>query len=142
MPNRNLRLRACVLAVSAACVTATAAALDPQQFVAGWPIDVTADAEVFDVPLTAEVYAAAADLEQVAVLDANGAPLSFFRRSASLPASTERRITLEASPLYVTGTAASPTVGVTTSVRGTSVTVTPACARIASPSVAAEPRCR
>lgn len=135
MHDRKLHLRTSALAVAAACVAATAAALDPLEFVAGWPIDAPAGAEVFDVPLTAEVYAAAADVEQIAVLDANGAPLSFFRRSAPLPASTERRITLEASPLYVTGPEGQPTVGVTTSVRGTSVTVTPGGA--AEPAVAA-----
>lgn len=126
MQNRTTAVRASVLAVAAACVTATAAALDPQQFVAGWPIEAPAGAEMFDVPLTAEVYAAAADLEQLAVLDANGAPQPFFRRSAPLPAATERRIALEASPLYVGGGGAGgATVGLTTSERGTSVTVTP-----------------
>jgi len=123
--NDRKRIRLVATAAAAACAAATAAALDPQQFAAGWSIDVPAGAEVFDVPLTAEVYAAAADIEQLAVLDANGAPLSFFRRSAPLPASTERRITLEASPLYENGPGGQPTIGVTTSVRGTSVTVTP-----------------
>ena len=135
MHDRNMRLRMGALAAAAACVAATAAALDPQQFIAGWPIEAPAGAAVFDVPLTAEVYAAAADIEQVAVLDANGTPLSFFRRSAPLPASTERRVTLEASPLYVTGPGGEPTIGVTTSVRGTSVTVTPRAP--AEPAVAA-----
>jgi len=125
MYDRKVLVRTSAFGVAAACITATAMALDPLEFVAGWPIDAPAGAEVFDVPLTAEVYAAAADIEQVAVLDANGGPLSFFRRSAPLPASTERRITLEASPLYVTGSGGAPAVGVTTSERGTSVTVTP-----------------
>ena len=58
MSNRTASLRASVAAVAAA-LAATAAALDPKQFVAGWPIEAPADAEVFDVPLTAEVYAAA-----------------------------------------------------------------------------------
>ena len=126
MCDRATVVRASVLAVAAACVTATAAALDPLEFVAGWPIEAPAGAEMFDVPLTAEVYAAAADLEQLAVLDANGAPQPFFRRRVPLPAATERRVALEASPLYVGGGGAGgPTVGVTTSERGTSVTVTP-----------------
>ena len=58
MSNRTTLLRASVAAVGAA-LAATAAALDPRDFVAGWPIEAPAGAEVFDVPLTAEVYAAA-----------------------------------------------------------------------------------
>jgi hypothetical protein len=135
MHHRTKVARATVFAAAAACVTATAVAIDPLEFVAGWPIEAPAGAEVFDVPLTTEVYAAAANLEQLAVLDANGAPLPFFRRSAPLPAATERRIALEASPLYAGGGAGGPTVGVTTSERGTSVTVTPGAP--AAPAVAA-----
>ncbi len=99
-----------------------AAALDPQQFVAGWPLEVAAETEVFDVPLTVEMYAAASDVEQLAVLDANGLPLSFFKRTAVSPAVTQRRVTIEASPLYADGRAAVATVGVTAS--GAAVTVT------------------
>jgi hypothetical protein len=117
-------LRASVVVVSAA-LAASAAALDPQEFVAGWSIDVPAGAEVFDIPLTAEVYAAAPGIAQVAVLDANGAPQSFFRRSPPPAASTEQRVVLEASPLFAGGPASAPTVDVTTSERRTSVTVTP-----------------
>jgi hypothetical protein len=124
MHDRGFRFRAACLAAGAACLAATAAALDPQQFAAGWPIEVPSTAEVFDVPLTAEVYAAAESLDEVAVLDANGAPLSFFRRGPPAPAAVERRIVLEASPLYSTGSPPGPTVGVTTSASGTSVTVT------------------
>jgi len=51
-------LRVSVAAVGMA-VAATAAALDEREFVAGWPIEAPAGAEVFDLPLTAEVYAAA-----------------------------------------------------------------------------------
>src|SRR5262245_8258675 len=120
-------LRVSVAAVGLA-LAATAAALDPQDFVAGWPIEAPAGAEVFDVPLTAEVYAAAAGLDELAVLDANGAPQAFFRRSPPSAAPTEQRVVLEASPLYVGGAAAAPSVGVTTSERGTSVTVTPGAA--------------
>ena len=89
----------------------------------------TGGTKVFDVPLTADVYAAAASIEQLAVLDANGEPQSFFRRSPPPAAPTEQGVVLEASPLYVGGAAAgAPSVGVTTSERGTSVTVTPGAA--------------
>jgi hypothetical protein len=120
---RRSALRASFAATGAA-LAATAAALDPQRFVAGWPIDAPAGAEVFDVPLTAEIYAAAAGIEQLAVLDANGTPQPFFRRTPPRADPTEARLVLEASPLFADATPAAPSVGVTTSGRGTSVTVT------------------
>jgi hypothetical protein len=85
---------------------------------------VPASAEVFDVPLTLEVYGVAQDLEQLSVLDANGAPLSFFRRTPPVER-VERRVTLEASPLYGAAAERAPAIGVTTGERGTTVTVTP-----------------
>src|SRR5688572_18128503 len=127
MGNGSKSLRASVAACGAA-LAATAAALDPQQFVAGWPIEAPEGAEVFDVPLTPEVYAAAQSIEQLAVLDANGAPQAFFRRRPPPAAPTEQRVVLEASPLYAGGPASAPTVGVTTSAERTSVTVTPGAA--------------
>jgi hypothetical protein len=127
MVKRSIAMRACTFVVGAA-VVASAAALDPQQFVAGWPIEAPADAEVFDVPLTAEVYAAAPNVAQLAVLDANGAPQPFFRRSPAAAAPAEQRVVLEASPLYAGGPAGAPSVGVTTSGQRTSVTVTPGAA--------------
>ena len=121
-----------LLRASAACIgaalAATAAALDPLEFVAGWPIEAPATAEIFDVQLTPEVYAADG-IDQVAILDANGEPQSFFRRGPATPNEpTERRVVLEASPLYVNGVAGAPRVGVTTGPAGTSVTVMPGSA--------------
>ena len=124
MSKRSVSLRAAV-AVAGLVLAATAEALDPLEFVAGWPIEAPANAEVFDVPLTADVYAAADSIEQLAILDANGAPQSFFRRGQPPAVATEQRVVLEASPLFVGGAAGAPSVGVTTSPRGTSVTVTP-----------------
>jgi len=117
-------------------LTATAAALDPQEFVAGWPIAVPNGAEVFDVPLTAEVYAAAENLDQLAVLDANGAPQPFFRRTAAKESQPELRVTLDASPLYVDGARERVDVAVRTTERSTSVNVT-APATSPSPAVTA-----
>ena len=124
MSNRNAGVRAAIAAVGTA-FAATAAALDPLQFVAGWPIEAPADAKVFDVPLAAEVYATANGMEQLAVLDANGEPQPFFRRSPPPTAPTEQHVVLEASPLYAGGAGGGSSVGVTTNARGTSVTVTP-----------------
>jgi uncharacterized protein DUF3999 len=127
MSKRRMLLRASA-AAAAAAFAAAAMALDPLAFVAGWPIEAPADAKVFDVPLTAEVYAASQGIEQLAVLDANGEPQAFFRRSPPSNAPTERRVVLEASPLYEGGAAMTPSVGVTTGQRGTTVTVTPGSA--------------
>ena len=124
--------RAAAAAVGVA-LAATAAALDPQQFVAGWPIEVPSGVEVFDVPLSAEVYTAASSFDQLAVLDANGEPQAFFRRTPASVVPVEQGVVLDASPLYVGGTGSGPNVGVTTSERGTAVTVTPGAS--ASPAV-------
>ncbi len=80
-----MRHRKTVLSVaaSAALAAAAAAALTLDEFVAGWPLEPPPGAEVFDVPLTAEVYAAATSIDEIAVLDADGTPLPFFRRGAS-----------------------------------------------------------
>ena len=121
-------LRRATFASIGVALTAAAGALDERDFVAGWPVEAPAGTEVFDIPLTAEVYAATPSIAQLAVLDANGAPQAFFRRSAPTTAPTEQRVVLEASPLYAGGAANRPSVGVTTSERGTSVTVTPGIA--------------
>ena len=134
MNKRSALLRASAAAAGAAFAL-TAAALDPADFVAGWPIEAPAGAQVFDVPLTAEVYAAAQNVRQIAVLDSNGAPQSFFVRSPPPNAATEQRTVLEASPLYAGGALNAPNVGVTAGPAGTSVTVTPGSA--SSPAVAA-----
>jgi hypothetical protein len=125
-----------LLRASAACVgaalAATAAALDRLEFVAGWPIEVPAGAEIFDVQLTPEIYAAADGIEQLAILDLNGEPQSFFRTGPAAPgAPTERRLVLEASPLYASSAASAPSVGVTTGPARTSVTVAPGSASAA-----------
>jgi hypothetical protein len=102
-----------------------AAALDPLEFVTGWDVEVPADAKVFDVPLTADVYGAAEGVEQLAVLDASGEPQSFFRMSPPREEPSEPRVVLDASPLYAGGAPGVPRVGVTTSERRTEVTVAP-----------------
>jgi len=127
MSKPSALLRASVAAVGAA-LAATAAALDPLEFVAGWPIEAPAGAEIFDVPLTADVYAAAQSIQQIAVLDANGEPQPFFLSGPPSNASTERRVVLEASPLYAGNPTAAPSVGVTTGPGATSVRVTPGSA--------------
>ena len=115
-------------AAAAVTAAATAAALEPVQFMAGWPIEAPDGAEIFDVPLTADVYAAAESLEQLAVLDANGEPQAFFRLRPQPEPPGEQRVVLEASPLYADGAGAAARIGVTTDERRTAVTVTPGAA--------------
>jgi len=118
-----------MLAAAAGAAAAAAAALEPREFVAGWPIEAPQDAAVFDVPLTADVYAAAEGLEQLAVLDANGEPQAFFRLQPPSPPPSEQRVVLDASPLYTGAASPAPSIGVTTDERSASVTVTPGAAR-------------
>ena len=114
------------LAIAAAiAAAATAAALEPLQVVAGWTIEAPDEAQVFDVPLTAEVYAAAENLEELAVLDANGEPQAFFRLEPPPAPPGEQRVVLDASPLYAGVAAPGARIGVTTDERRTAVTVTP-----------------
>ncbi len=77
-----------------------AVALEPEQFVAGWALDVDGDADFYDVPLTLEVLRQAQTLEQIAILDAAGEPMPFYR---VVPAAerTEQRTSLSVSPLYL-----------------------------------------
>jgi hypothetical protein len=117
----RIALRTCI-ATAAASLAPAVGALEPNDFVAGWPIEAPADAEVFDVPLVAEVYTAAS-LEQLAVLDANGEPQPFFRRGPDPRG--EQRVVLDASPLYATTLEQGLVVGVTTTDRTTSVNVAP-----------------
>jgi hypothetical protein len=108
--------------VAAVALASTAAALELESFVAGWPIEAPVDAEMFDLPLTADVYTAAT-IAQIAVLDANGDPQPFFRRGPDPRG--EQRVVLEASPLYATTLEQGLVVGVTTTDRSTSVNVAP-----------------
>lgn len=77
----------------------TAAALRPEQFVSGWPLEITGDARIVDVPLTLDVYRRAASDDDIAVLDADGRPMPFYRVVQSSTA-IEQGVMLEASPVY------------------------------------------
>ena len=110
------------LAAAATALAAAAAAVEARDFVAGWPIEAPAGAEVFDLPLPADVYAAGT-IGQLAVLDANGEPQPFFRRGPEPRA--ERQIVVDASPLYAAQVQQGLSVGVTSGDRGTSVSVAP-----------------
>jgi hypothetical protein len=113
-------------AASLAAAGSANAALAPEQFAVGWPLELPAQQGFFDIPLTLEMYQQARTVEGIAVLDANGEPMSFYRVTSPQPATaSERRVTLSASPIY----AADPGNGiaeltVNSGDRRTNVTVT------------------
>jgi hypothetical protein len=98
-------------------------ALQQEQFAAGWPLDVPSEEGFFDVPLTIEMYQQARTLEELAVLDLAGYPMSFYRVTAPLPTQTERRTSLQASPVYATDASAAQ-LTIATDEERTNVTVT------------------
>jgi hypothetical protein len=81
--------------------SAAAAALDPQKFVAGWPLDASGEETFYDLPLTHEVYRFGRSLDELAVLDANREPMPFYRVAVASPAISESRTSLAVSPIYV-----------------------------------------
>jgi hypothetical protein len=95
------RVRAALAAVlgTAAATCAAQATLDPEQFVVGWSLEVPVPG-FFDIPLSLDVYAHMPSIEQLAVLDSNGAPMPFYRLGSPAREAGERRDILDASPLY------------------------------------------
>ena len=112
--------------VSCACLALAASAayaLQQEQFVAGWPLDLPSEEGFFDVPLTLEMYQQARRLEELAVLDLAGYPMPFYRVSETPPTPTERRTSLTASPVYAAG-ATPAELTIATDDQRTNVTVT------------------
>ena len=64
--------------VAGLCI-GSANAVDPNEFAVGWPLELNAESEFYDIPLRADVYRNARSLDQMAVLDANGEPMPFYR---------------------------------------------------------------
>jgi hypothetical protein len=129
MSNRSNRFFRALARMGAAAVFAAgvagAAPLKLEQFVAGWPLDVAADQKVFDVALTSEVYRYAATSNELAVLDAFGNTMPFYRVSPAPVAATEQRVPLMPSPLYSMETPDGVAqLSVATADRQTNVTVT------------------
>ena len=119
------RFRSAAVATGAMLAAAASAALEPGQFMAGWPLELPVDQKFFDVPLTVDVYRAAPSADQLAVLDAAGVPMPFYIVSPPPPAASERRATLAASPLYAAQAGdAVAELRVGTDERRTNVTIT------------------
>jgi len=96
---RPLLTAVCTVAVAVSGIAF--AALDPQKFVAGWRLDLTSEGAFYDVPLTHEVYQFGRSLNELAVLDANGEPMPFYRVAVPSAAVSEEYSTLGVSPIYV-----------------------------------------
>ncbi|HEX5046344.1 MAG TPA: DUF3999 family protein [Gammaproteobacteria bacterium] len=116
--------RAAALAAGLAVAAAAHAALDPNAFEVGWPLEVPAQGGYFDIPLAQDVYRHAPALEQLAVLDARNEPMPFYRVPVDPPSAGEQRVTLGVSPLYVWQPGAGAEVSVSTDDRRTSVAIT------------------
>lgn len=93
-------LRFALFASTVLAVQAGAQPLERRQFAVGWPLELPAERGYFEIPLTVEVYRHAPSIEQLAVLDADGMPMPFYRVPAPAPEAAERRTVLPASPLY------------------------------------------
>jgi hypothetical protein len=119
-------LRALLTAGLAVAATAgtNAEPLEPDEFVAGWPLELPAEQGVFDVPLTHEVYRYAQALDRIAVLDRSGEPMPFYRVGAAPAASSEQRVSLGASPLYAAMSGGAAEISVAADTSGASVTLT------------------
>ena len=80
----------------------SANALDPDEFAFGWPLELGAESEFYDIPLRAEVYRHARSADQMAVLDTNGDPMPFYVVVAEPAPAAESLVTLDVSPVYRT----------------------------------------
>jgi hypothetical protein len=118
--------RGLAAAIAGGVLGAYAHALDLEQFSVGWPLELPADGDVFDVPMTREIYAHAADLDQIAILDAHGEPMSFYRVASRPPDAADRRAQLDASPIYAASIASTAAgIDITSGRQGTRLRVAP-----------------
>jgi hypothetical protein len=101
---RIQRVRPLLTAVCIAVITLSGiafAVLDPQKFVAGWRLNLTSEGAFYDVLLSHEVYQFGRSLNELAVLDANGEPMPFYRVAVPSAAVSEEFTTRGVSPIYV-----------------------------------------
>jgi hypothetical protein len=94
---------AAVLAASAvAGLALEASALETEQFAVGWAIEIGAPEAFYDIALTDEQYAHARTLAEIAILDAAGEPMPFFRVENEAPSAVDQRTALGVSAIYRT----------------------------------------
>ena len=99
---RRMQQQNVLMGLLAGLSIGSANALDPNDFAFGWPLVRSAESAFYDIPLRAEVYRNARRLEEIAVLDANGEAMPFYRVIAEPGPATESRNTLDVSPVYRT----------------------------------------
>src|ERR1044071_3242787 len=117
--------RAAALVAGFAVGVAAHAALDPNAFEVGWPIDFAQQGGYFDVALTQDVYRHAPTIGELAVLDSRNEPMPFYRVPVDPPSRGEQRVTLGVSPVYVSQPGAGlAQLNVSTDDRRTSVAIT------------------
>lgn len=91
-----------ILGFTAGLFFSSAKAVDPDEFAVGWPLELPAEGEFYDIPLSAEVYRHARSVDQIAILDASDAPMPFYRIVVEPEPATESLVTLDVSPVYRT----------------------------------------
>ncbi|MBT8066194.1 MAG: DUF3999 domain-containing protein [Gammaproteobacteria bacterium] len=101
MIRRNLVHAITVWAALISGIAIASEAIDPQKFVVGWPLELPSQEAFYDVPITSEVYQHGRSLSELAILDANGKPMPFYRVTVPSPIASENQTTLGVSPIYV-----------------------------------------
>ena len=99
---KPMQRRKVTIGIVAGLYIGSANAVDPNEFAVGWPLELNAESEFYDIPLRAEVYRHARSVDQMAVLDANGEPMPFYRVVAEPEPAAESLVTLDVSPVYRT----------------------------------------
>ena len=79
-----------------------AIALESEAFAVGWSIELAGDEDLVEIDLTAEIYGQARTIAELAVLDAAGEPMSFYRAEIPPTSATEARQRLGVSPVFET----------------------------------------
>ena len=100
MSRQTLEHGAWCLGLLCAAAVWPAAALEREQFVVGWPILLETQDSFPSIPLSYEVYKQAGGLTELAVLDAEGEPMPFYRLPRQPAPATEQSLELATSPLY------------------------------------------
>lgn len=99
---RTMQRQKILVGLIAGLSIGSANALDPNDFAVGWPLELGAESAFYDIPLRAEVYRQARRLEEMAVLDANGEAMPFYRVVAEPGVATESSVALDVSPVFRT----------------------------------------
>lgn len=100
MVRKTIRHAWLIVPVAALCTGTTASAVERDAFAVGWPLELAGNGGLHDVPLELDVYTQARALDELAVLDADGDAMPFYRVEAPAPEDREQRATLDVSAVY------------------------------------------